>query len=107
MTKKAVNRQELARYVSQVTGFTQKDVLEVLAAEDEVIAELISKGYPIKKHKLFKIDIETKPEKNAWDGLNKKWFFIPEKQILKIKPLTTLSKAIDKLNEREEETGEE
>lgn len=106
MSKKAVNRQELAKYVSQVTGFTQKDVLEVLAAEDEVIAELISEGYPIKKHKLFKIDIETKPEKRAYDGLNEKYFTIPEKKIIKMKPLSTLKKAIDKLNEDEEDAGE-
>ena len=107
MSKKAVNRQELAKYVAQVTGFTQKDVLEVLSAEDDVIAELISQGYPIKKHKLYKIDIETKPEKRAWDGLNEKYFTIPEKKIIKMKPLSGLNRAVDELNEGIENTGEE
>lgn len=107
MSKKAVNRRELAKYVAQVTGFTQKDVLEVLSAEDDVIAELISQGYSIKKHKLFKIDIEDKPEKRAYDGLNERYFTIPEKKIVKMKPLSGLNRALDKLNESTENTGGE
>lgn len=101
--KKSINRRDLARHISQETGYTQRDVLEVLEAEDDIIAALISEGYSIKKHKLFKIDVEVKKEKRAWDGLNKRHFTIPEKKIIKLKPLSELQKAIDELNAKEEE----
>lgn len=103
---KSVNRKELARYIARATGYTIKDVTEVLKVEDEVIATLISEGYEIKKHKLFKLGIETKKEKRAYDGLNKVYYTIPEKKILKMKPLSELQQAIDSLNDREKSEEE-
>lgn len=102
MSKQA-NRQDIARQISRVTGFTIKDVLEVLKVEDEVVSSLVEKGYEVKKHKLFKLTIETKKEKKAWDGLNKRYYTIPSKKVIKIKPLSQLQQAIDSLNASEEE----
>lgn len=96
--KKTLNRRELARLVSQRTGFTIEDVETVLTEEDYVITEAIKQGVDIKKHKLFKIEIETKKEKKAWDGINERHFIIPEKKIIKIKPLSAMIKAINELN---------
>lgn len=101
-----INRRELSRLVSQKTGYTIADVEEVLKAEDEVIAEAISQGVEVKKHKLFKMEIETKEEKKAWDGFSKKYYIIPERRVVKIKPLSALNTAVDKLNESESEEQE-
>lgn len=105
--KKQINRKDLARHISKATGFTIRDVEEVLKYEDDIIAALISEGYEIKKHKLFKISLDTKKEKVAYDGLNKTYFTIPEKKILKIRPLSELQQAIDKLNETEAKEKDE
>lgn len=99
---KSVNRKDLARHISRATGYTIRDVEEVLKAEDEIMAALISEGHEIKKHKLFKLGIETKKEKRAWDGFSKTYYTIPEKKILKMKPLSELNQAIDSLNEKEQ-----
>lgn len=102
-----VNRRDLAKIISNVTGFTIKDVEEVLAVEDEVICELISEGIEIKKHKSWKIEIETRKAKQGWDGFSNKPIYIPEKQIIKFKPLSDLKEAIDKLNRKTYEDNEE
>jgi len=105
MSKQA-NRNDIARNISRLTGYSIKDITEVLKAEDEVIAFLVEEGYEIKKHKLYKLSIETKKEKKAYDGLNKRYYTIPEKKVVKIKPLSQLQQAIDRLNERIEDEGE-
>jgi len=102
MSKQA-NRNDIARNISKLTGYSIKDITEVLKAEDEVISSLVEEGYEVKKHKLYKISIEVKKEKKAWDGLNKRYYTIPSKKVIKIKPLSQLQKAIDTLNEEEDE----
>lgn len=96
-----INRRELARLISKRTGFTIEDIEEVLEAEDYVIAEAIKQGIPVKKHKLFRLDIEERPEKKAWDGLNKRHFIVPAKKVVKFKPLSDLNKALEELNGEE------
>lgn len=99
---KSINRRELARLVSQETGYSITDVEAVLKSEDEVIAQAISQGVEVKKHKLFKLEIETKKAKNAWDGFNKRHYHIEEKQVVKFKPLSMITEAINKLNEEQD-----
>lgn len=99
---KSINRRELARLVAQQTGYSISDVEAVLKSEDEVIAEAISQGVEVKKHKLFKLEIETKKEKWAWDGFNKEKFYIPEKKVVKFKPLSMLVDAVNKMNEEQD-----
>lgn len=104
--RKQANRQDIARQISRITGFSIKDLTEVLRVEDEVISALVEAGYEVKKHKLFKISLEVKKEKRAFDGLNKRYYTIPEKKVLKLKPLSQLQDAIDNLNDKEKEEGE-
>lgn len=101
--KKTINQRELARLVAQRTGYTIADVEEVLKAESEVITSAIEQGVEVKNHKLFKIEIETKKPKKAWNGFAKEYYEIPEKKVVKIKPLSMISKAVDKLNEENEQ----
>lgn len=101
--KETINRKDLARIISKRTGYTIIDVEEVLKAEEEVIADAISQGVDIKHHKLFKLEIETKKPKKAWDGFKKEYFYIGEKKAVKLKPLSMMLTAISELNEREEE----
>ena len=99
---KSINQRELARLIAQKTGYTIADVEEVLKAEGEVIASAIEQGVEIKNHKIFKIEIETKKPKKAWNGFAKEYYEIPEKKAVKIKPLSMITKALDKLNEAED-----
>lgn len=96
-----INRKELARLVSKRTGFTIEDIETVLEAEDYVICEAIKQGVPIKRHKLYKIELEDRPERCAWDGLNKRHYTIPAKKVVKFKPLIQLTQALDELNNQE------
>lgn len=98
-----MNRRDLARVISQRTGYTIADVEEVLKEEDLVIADAISQGVEVKKGKLMKYEIKTKEAKRAWDGFAKTYYEIPEKKIVKLKPLSAMTEAIDALNEKEQE----
>lgn len=98
MSKKELNRADIARLIAADTGYTITDILNVMASENNVIAQAIAEGYSIKNHKLFKLEIETKPEKRAYDGFRKEYFTVPEKQILKLKHLSQLEKALEELN---------
>lgn len=96
---KTMNRTDVARAISQYTGYRMKDVLAILQMEDEVITQAISQGISIKNHKLWKLNIKKKPEKVAWDGISKKTFIQPEKYVVKFVPLSRLKEAIDTYNE--------
>lgn len=104
---KNINRRELAKHISEATGFTMKDILEVLSAEDNIIAELISQGYNIKRHKLWKLNLDTKKEKRAYNGLEKEYYIIPEKKILKFKALSQLTQAVENYNNKDIEEEED
>lgn len=101
--KQTLNMRDIARAVSEETGFTIADIEAVMRAEDVIIARAISQGYSIKKHKLFRLDIETKPEKaRAYNGFSKEYYTVPEKKIVKIQMLKQLRDAIDELNKSED-----
>ncbi|AFJ76064.1 putative DNA-binding protein [Listeria phage LMTA-94] len=103
MPKKMINRTDIAREVAQRTGFYIKDVEQILAERDTVIIDALQSGVTkIKEHKLYQIEVETKPaKKNAWNGLDKVYFSIPEKKIIKFKPLVAVEEVIDSLNKKE------
>ncbi len=100
---KRANRHEIARLVSQQTGYTIESIEEILEAEDYVIEELIAQGIPIKHHKLYKIEIQTMKPKKAWNGIAKEYYELPERQNIKFVPMINLTKAIDRLNKREKD----
>lgn len=95
-----INRDEIVSHISDLTGFTKKDILQVLEAEAIVMEQAIRQGVGIKNHKLFKIELEKKEERTAWDGLNEREFIIPEKYVLKYKPLSRIVNSLDIYNEK-------
>ena len=102
MTKSA-NRKDLARRISNKTGYFIKDIEEILESEEDVISDLVKEGYTkIKHHKLYQIEIKTRASKQAYDGLNKRYFILPERQYIEFKPLVQLENAINYLNKDDE-----
>lgn len=96
--KEYINRTDTARLIADKTGFTVSDVKKVLEAEDFVYERAIEQGVGIKHHKLFKLTIETRPEKKAWDGLGKKHYISPEKKVAKFTTLSVIDNALEELN---------
>lgn len=95
-----VNRRDIARRISDNTGYFIKDIEDILDAEAEAIEELLLEGHTkIKNHKFLQIEVVTRPPKKAWNGLAKEYYMLPEKQILKFKPLSQLDKIEKELNE--------
>lgn len=101
MSKKKtyINRDKLASMVSTHTGYTKDAVIEIMAVEDLITAELLAKGYSIKRHKLFRLDVETRAEKNAYNGIDKKHFTLPQKEYVKFIPLIGIKNALNELND--------
>jgi len=100
MSKKQLNRSDIASQISMLTGFTKKDILEVLENEGIVYEEAIKQGYSIKNHKLFKLILEREEERDAYDGLNKRYFKLPERNVLKMKSLSRLDDSLNELNKK-------
>lgn len=95
---RTINRVDMARIISQRTGYRMKDILNILQMEDEVVLQAIENGISIKNHKLWKLNIKKKPEKLAWDGISKKTFIQPEKHVIKFVQLSKLKEAINTYN---------
>ena len=94
-----INRKDLARRISDKTGYFIRDIEEILEAEEDSIAEFISEGNKkIKHHKLFQLEIKTRPSKTAYDGFNKEYFELPERKYIEFRPLTQLEKAMEDIN---------
>lgn len=94
-----VNRKLLARRVSDKTGYFQQDIEAILEKEEEAIEEFIKENYnKIKVGKLYQIDVLDKESKQAWDGIRKKYYQLPPRKQIKIKPLTKLKELVDKIN---------
>ena len=95
----SVNRKDIARKISENTGYYIQDIEEILQAESEAIIELLKEGNTkVKNHKLYQIEVVEKKEKKAWNGLEKKYFIVPSKKTLKIKPLKELEDTIKEIN---------
>lgn len=94
-----INRQDLARKISDKTGYYIQDIVDILEAEEESIADFIEEGHTkIKHHKLFQLEVKTRPSKKAYDGFNKEYFDLPERKYIDFKPLVQLEKAIESIN---------
>lgn len=98
MDKKQINQEDIASNVSRITGFTKKDVLKVLKAENEVIQAAVAQGYDIKNHKLYRIELEDREERQGYDGINDRYYTLPERKVLKLKSLSMLDSAVEELN---------
>lgn len=107
MSKKVImNQKDIARAISRRSGFTVADIEAVLKYENEVINEAISQGVSVKNLKNWKLDVQKKPQKRAYDGLGKKYFLQPAKYVVKFVPLTALKDAINTYNKNNEEENE-
>jgi nucleoid DNA-binding protein len=95
---KTVNRNDIARIIASQSKFTIKDVDHLLDLEDYVMSELLSQGISIKRHKFYKLNVETKPPKRAWDGIKKEYYNIPEKKVVKMQHLSLFEKTLERLN---------
>lgn len=96
------NRRDIARKISENTGYYIQDVEEILNAETEAISELIEEGYTkVKNHKFMQIEVIERKGKKAWDGLSKEYFYLPDRKAIKFKPLKELEETINRLNEEE------
>ncbi|WRW34726.1 DNA binding protein [Staphylococcus phage CF5] len=96
------NRRDIARKISENTGYYIQDVEEILQAETEAISELIDEGYTkIKNHKYMQLEVIERKGKKAWDGLNKEYFMLPNRKVIKFKPLKDLEEVIKNLNKED------
>lgn len=101
--KKQINQSDIASNISRITGFTKKDVLKVLRAENEIYESAIAQGYSIKNHKLYRLELEHRDERKGYDGLNDNYYTLPERMVVKFKPLSRLNNALEELNKKEDE----
>lgn len=99
MIKKQVNQNDIASNVARITGLTKKVVLEVLKAENDVIQAAIAQGFSVKNHKLYRIEIEEREERQGYDGINDRYYTLPERKVLKLRQLSMLDSALEDLNE--------
>lgn len=83
-----VNRKELARRIAHRGGYEVGEIERVMKTYEDVFVEALENGEEIKQGKIFKVALQTLPEKKAWDGLNKKYFTREAKKVPKFKPLT-------------------
>ncbi|QKV30684.1 putative DNA binding protein [Staphylococcus phage ESa1] len=96
------NRRDIARKISENTGYYIQDVEEILSAETDAISDLLEEGYTkVKNHKFMQIEVIERKGKKAWDGLNKEYFHLSNRKAIKFKPLKELEEVIDRLNEEE------
>lgn len=96
------NRRDIARKISENTGYYIQDVEEILSAETDAISALLEEGYTkVKNHKFMQIEVIEREGKKAWDGLNKEYFHLPNRKAIKFKPLKELEEVIERLNEEE------
>lgn len=86
-----VNRKELARRTAQRGGYDIGEVEKLLIHFEDVIVKALEDGEEVKLGKLFKIFFQDLPKKEAWDGLNKKYFIREPKKVPKFKTLTRIS----------------
>lgn len=94
-----INRKDLARRVSDKTGYYMQDIIDILEAEEDSIAEFIEEGHTkIKHHKLFQLEVKVRPSKKAYDGFSKEYFELPERKYIDFKPLRQMEDAINKIN---------
>ncbi|AIW03280.1 DNA-binding protein [Bacillus phage Mater] len=85
-----VNRNELARRIAHRGGYSIGDVEHVLKLLEDVMVDALENGEDVKLGKALKLFLNDVPEKNAWDGLNKRYFIRPAKRVPKVEMLKRL-----------------
>jgi nucleoid DNA-binding protein len=85
-----INREEMARRIAIQGGYKAGDIEQVLKLYEDIIVEALRSGEEIKQGKLFRILLQEKKEKNAYDGINKRHFVREAKRAPKFKPLSRL-----------------
>lgn len=94
------NRRDIAKVISEKTGYYIQDIEEILEAESDAIRELLLSGETkVKNHKMWQIEVNERASKKAWDGLNKEYYTVPSKKVLKFKTLTYMEDIEKELNE--------
>jgi nucleoid DNA-binding protein len=86
-----VNRKELARRAAAKGNYDIGQTEELIKIVEDVIVEALENGEEVKLGKLFKLFFQELPRKEAWDGLNKKYFIREPKLVPKFKPLTRIT----------------
>lgn len=92
-----VSTKQLARRISN-----KSDKLHLYQAEEairlleEVILEELDYNEVVKIGSLFKLYLEDQPARQAYDGINKRTYTIPEKRKLKVKYLSNIDKLENK-----------
>lgn len=100
---KQMYRKDLINIMAKETGYTIDTIKYILNVRDEVIINALEQGVSFKDLKMMQMKIENQKPKRAWDGLNKVYYPIPEKKVLKFKPLSEVIRAISTLNEEEKD----
>lgn len=85
-----VNRKELARRIAHKGGYEVGEIERALKIYEDVFVDALENGEEIKQGKIFKVSLHTLPQKQAWDGLNKRYFTREPKRVPKFKPLTRM-----------------
>lgn len=86
-----VNRKELARRTAAKGNYDIGQTEEMIKHLEDVIVEALENGEDVKMGKLFKIFFQDLPRKEAWDGLNQKYFIREPKKVPKFKPLIRIA----------------
>lgn len=88
---KVVNRKELSRRIARKGGYEVGEIENVMKLYEDVIVEALENGEEVKQGKTFKLFLQELPKKEAWDGLNKRYFTRPAKKVPKASMLTRLT----------------
>lgn len=83
-----VNTHSLARSIKAKTGINIKEADAVLRALYDVLEEELDAGEVVKLGDFIKLELEHRDARQAWDGVHKRAYMIPDKRKLTIKRLT-------------------
>lgn len=94
-----INRRDIARKISQDTGFYLQDIEYILEKEEEAIEQFIQDEHEkIKIGKLLQIEVFTRPTKKAWDGIRKEYYELEPRLGIKAKLLKKARNIIEDKN---------
>jgi nucleoid DNA-binding protein len=91
-----VNTHSLARSIKAKTGTNMKEIDAILRALYDTLEEELDAGQVIKLGDMLKLELEDKPARQAWDGVHKRSYTIPDKRRLVVKRLSRVTKLENK-----------
>lgn len=98
MEKEMINREDHAREVARLTGFSIGDVKEIFRVADLVELACLEKGITVKQGKLYIKEVVEKPARKRYDGFKKEYYMAEPRKAIVIRPLSAVTKLEDKLN---------